>query len=95
MTLSTDKAAEIRAGRGVHGLQATMLADPQSEVAGLYGLINQRFNNFFIPGRSRLPVPTTLLIDPSGKVVWMDQSENYTQRSDPAIVGQMLATHLS
>jgi hypothetical protein len=32
-------------------------------------------------------VPTTLLIDADGKVVWKDQSANYTQRSDPDFVG--------
>ena len=32
-------------------------------------------------------MPTTLLIDADGKVVWKDQSANYTQRSDPDFVG--------
>lgn len=91
MTVSTDKPREIALGRGVHGLKATMLADPASEVIDRFGLLNRAFNNFRLPGRPGLPVPTSLLIDETGKVVWMDQAENYTRRSDPDVVGAALA----
>jgi peroxiredoxin len=64
-----------------------MLADPALEVITKFGLKNQNINNFKIPGRPGLPVPTAMLVDEQGKIVWIDQTENYTQRSDPAIVG--------
>ncbi len=86
MTVSTDKPGEIRAGHGMHGLNATMLADPTLKIIEQFGLRNQNLNNFRMPGRPGLPVPTSLLIDSDGKVVWKDQSENYSQRSDPDTV---------
>ncbi len=82
-------------GRGMHGLNATMLADPKLELIDRFGYRNRNFNNFKMPGRPGLPVPTSLLIDAGGKVVWMDQSDNYTRRSDPDIVGAALATHVA
>jgi peroxiredoxin len=95
VTLSTDTPAQIKAGRGMHGLEATMLADPKLKITELFGYRNKNFNNFKTPGRPGLPVPTSLLIDPDGKVVWKDQSENYTQRSDPDIVRSALHEHFA
>ncbi len=82
-------------GRGMHGLNATMLADPKLELIDRFGYRNRNFNNFKMPGRPGLPVPTSLLIDAGGKVVWMDQSDIYTRRSDPDIVGAALSTHVA
>jgi len=82
-------------GRGMHGLKATMLADPKLKVIEQFGYRNKNINNFKTPGRPGLPVPTTLLIDPEGKVVWKDQSDNYTRRSDPQVVGAALAEHFA
>lgn len=63
-----------------------MLADPELVVIDLFGVKNQNVNNFKLPGRPGLPIPTSLLIDADGQVVWKDQSEHYPQRSDPKIV---------
>jgi len=82
-------------GRGVHGLKATMLADPKLKITELFGYRNKNINNFKTPGRPGLPVPTSLLIDESGTVVWKDQSDNYTQRSDPDFVGTALKEHFA
>ena len=68
-----------------------MLADPKLEVIEKFGFRNRNINNFKTPGRPGLPVPTTLLVDSDGKVVWKDQSDNYTRRSDPQIIGAALA----
>jgi len=95
VTVSTDTSKEIAMGRGMHGLNATMLADPKLELTDQFGYRNTGFVNFKIPGRPGLPVPTSLLIDADGKIVWMDQSENYTQRSDPNVVGAALSTHMA
>lgn len=95
MTVSTDTPAEIRMGRGVHGLQATMLADPKLAVIDQFGLRNKNFNNFKMPGRPGLPVPTSLLVNEEGTVVWKDQAENYTRRSDQAVVAAALGEHFA
>ena len=68
-----------------------MLADPQLEVIDQFGFRNHNFNNFKHPGRPGLPVPTSLLVDGSGKVVWKDQSDNYTRRSHPGLIGDAVA----
>jgi len=80
-------------GRGMHGLKATMLADPSLEVIERFGYRNKNINNFKRPGVEGLPVPTTLLIDTDGRVVWKDQSADYTQRSDPNIVSAAISKH--
>jgi peroxiredoxin len=95
VTVSTDKPAEIRIGHAMHGLKATMLADPGLKVTEQFGYRNKNLNNFRMPGRPGLPVPTTLLIDAAGKVVWKDQSANYTQRSDPDYVGAAISENLA
>ena len=91
MTLSTDKPGEIAMGRALHGLEATMLADPGLAAIDRLGLRNRAFNNFRIPGRPGLPVPTTLLVERDGRVAWMDQSDNYTRRFDPVRIRDVVA----
>ncbi len=62
-----------------------MLSDPELEVTDLYGLRNRGFHSG--PPRLRgLPVPTTTVADREGIVRFLDQSENYQRRSDPAVV---------
>jgi len=70
-----------------------MLADPKLKVIDQFGFRNKNINNFKTPGRPGLPVPTALLIDEHGKVVWKDQTDNYTRRSDPGVVGAALSAH--
>lgn len=49
-----------------------------------------------IPGQAKaLPVPTSILADADGNVLWMDQSENYQRRSDPDHVLGALRAHLN
>ncbi len=94
LTISTDSVEELRAGRPKHGLGATMLSDPKLEVTDRFGLRNQGFHSG-VPGAARaLPVPTSILADADGKVLWMDQSENYQRRSDPDYVLGALRDHL-
>ena len=80
-------------GRAAHGLGATMLADPKLRITEQFGVRNQNINNFNPFARPGLPIPTSLLIDEKGTVVWKDQSDNYTRRSDPEIVRAALNEH--
>ncbi len=72
-----------------------MLSDHDLAVTDAFGLRNQLIHSA-PPGddTEALPVPTTLLIDRDGKVLWMDQSENYQRRSGPDFVRAALRTHL-
>ena len=88
VTVSTDRPETIRQRRGAHGLDARMLSDRDLVVTDAFGLRNQLLHS----GNPRdseveaLPVPTTLLVDPGGRVLWIDQSENYQKRSGPQVV---------
>ena len=95
LTVSTDHPEEIRKGRRVHGLQAIMLSDRTLEVTDAFGLRNQGVHS----GNPRdeieaLPVPTTLLVDADGKVLWMEVVENYQRRSGPEVVLAALEKYL-
>ena len=94
VTVCTDTPEQIKAGHGKHKLGATMLSDRALEVTDRFGLRNRGFHSG-IPGQAKaLPVPTSLLVGADGKVVWMDQSENYQRRSDPEYVLGALRAHL-
>jgi peroxiredoxin len=95
VTVSTDSVEELRNGRDSHGLQARMLADFDLKVTDAFGLRNQLVNSG-PPNdeQEALPVPTTLLVDRDGEVLWMDVSENYQRRSDPQVVLAAMRAHL-
>ncbi len=86
VTVCSDNAEQIRKGRTKHGLKAIMLPDPELAITDRYNLRNPK--NFapkpgvIIP----LSIPTTILVDASGAVRWIDQSADYMQRSDPETV---------
>jgi peroxiredoxin len=94
VTVSADLPEEIRKGRRNHGLKARMLSDRDLAVTDAFGLRNQGIHSGPPFGAEALPVPTSLLIDGDGKVLWMDQSEDYQRRSDPDSVLAALRTHL-
>jgi peroxiredoxin len=94
VAVCAEAADEIRKGRVKHGLAATMLPDPALAITDLYGLRNPK--NFaprpgvVVP----LPIPTTILVDASGVVRWIDQSADYMRRSDPEVVRAALGAAL-
>ncbi len=95
LTVSTDHPEEIRTGRRAHGLQAIMLSDRTLEVTDAFGLRNQGAHS----GNPRdeieaLPVPTSLLVDADGTVLWIDVSANYQRRSGPEVVLAAMQAHL-
>ncbi|MBW2231751.1 MAG: redoxin domain-containing protein [Deltaproteobacteria bacterium] len=81
VTISGDTPTQIAKGRSKHGARATMLSDPDLEVAARYNLINDR--NLKPGGLGPLHIPTTFLVDAQGIVRWIDQAEDYQIRSHP------------
>lgn len=94
VTVSTDLPEEIAADRHLHGIQARMLSDQQLNVTDAFGLRNTAYHSA-PPGddTKALPVPTTLLVDAQGKVLWIDISEDYQRRSDPSVVLAAMQHH--
>jgi peroxiredoxin len=86
VTVCADTARQIRAGRGKHGLRATMVPDPELAITDRYHLRNPKGfalkSGIIVP----LPIPTTILVDEAGTVRWIDQATDYMVRSDPARV---------
>ena len=95
VTVCTDKPKAIKSGHAKHKLGAVMLSDPELEVTDRFGLRNQGMHSGPPVGVRALPVPTSILADADGKVLWMDQSENYQRRSDPDYVLGALQTHVN
>lgn len=94
VTVSTDLHEEIRDNRHHHGLQAIMLSDRDLTVTDAFGLRNQGPHSGPPSGADALPVPTTLLVDRDGTVLWLEHSENYQRRSGPETVLAALRRHL-
>lgn len=83
VTVCADSAEEIRQGRAKHGLHAVMIPDPELAITDRYNLRNPKN---FAPKKGLiipLPIPTTILVDASGTVRWIDQASDYMRRSDP------------
>jgi peroxiredoxin len=96
LTISTDLPEVIKRRRGVHGLKATMLSDRDLIVIDAFGLRNQLIHSG-PTGEGEadaLPVPTTILVDANGKVLWIDHSDNYQWRSGPEVVLTAIQSHL-
>ena len=94
LTVSVDLPEVIADRRHLHGLQATMLSDQQLTITDKFGLRNQGVHSApWSEAAEALPVPATLLIDESGKVVWMDLSADYQRRSDPSVVLTAMEAH--
>ncbi len=81
VTVCADTPEEIRKARDKHGARALMLADPDLQVTTRYNLRNER--NVSPKGIKALPIPTSFLVDATGIVRWIDQSEDYQVRSQP------------
>ena len=95
LTVSTDHPEEIKQGRRVHGLQAVMLSDRSLEVTDAFGLRNQGAHSGPpTDDIQALPIPTSLLVDADGKVLWIDISDNYQRRSGPEVVLAAMQAHL-
>jgi len=71
-----------------------MLSDRDLDVTDRFGLRNQGIHSGPPGAAKALPVPTSILADAAGKVLWIDQSENYQRRSDPDYVLGALRQHL-
>jgi peroxiredoxin len=96
VTISTDTPKELAKGHGKHGLRAIMLSDRELDVTDRFGLRNEGIHSGPPPplAARALPVPTSVLVSASGKVLWLDQSQNYQRRSDPERVLAALRKHL-
>lgn len=95
VALSKDTVADAAKHRIRDGLSMTLLADPELDVIRRYGVEHHkaveyskgRFTLFgifplaLVPQVKAMAIPTTLLVDESGVIRWIDQSDDYRVRS--------------
>ena len=102
VALSNDTVAQAAHMKRRDGLGLTLLSDPELDVVRQFGLVHEKALPFYsftvlgIPlgwptGIRPMAIPTTLLVNAAGEVVWKDQSPDYMQRSDPDYVRSGLA----
>ncbi len=93
VTVCTDTPKQIQKGYRHHQLGAVMLSDRDLVVTDAFGLRNLGFHSG-PAGLEGLPVPTSMLIGSDGKVLWVDQAENYQRRNGPKVVQAALQRYL-
>ena len=73
-----------------------MLSDRDLIVTDAFGLRNQLMHSGPMgEGEAEaLPVPTTILVDANGKVLWIEHADNYQRRSGPEVVLKAIERHL-
>jgi peroxiredoxin len=93
VTVSAESPEDIQDRYRNHRLQAIMIADSDLAVVDAFGLRNLAIHSGprNVDG---LPVPTSLLVDGEGRVLWVDQAENYQRRNGPEVVLAALERHL-
>lgn len=105
LALSKDRPAEAAAHRKRDGLSFRLLADPELRVIRRFGLEHHRAVEFsqgafvlfgiplaVVPSFKTMAVPTTLLVDESGTIKWIDQTDDYRLRSDKGrVMGEVRA----
>jgi len=79
VAVSPDTVDELKRLRR-HNWKITLLADPSLVVIRLYNVQNRNFTPRRGPIRE-LAIPTTILLDSAGKVIWMEQTNDFRVRS--------------
>lgn len=94
VALSKDTVEQAAKHKQRDGLSFPLLADPKLEVIRQYGVEHHKavefskggFTVFGIPLAlvmefKTMAIPTTLLVDEEGTIVWIDQTDDYRLRS--------------
>jgi alkyl hydroperoxide reductase subunit AhpC len=95
VALSKDSVEEAAVHKARDGLNLTLLADPKLEVIRQYGVEHHKALGFstgsftlgsiplsLMPSFKTMAIPTSLLVDEGGVIVWIDQADDYRLRSN-------------
>lgn len=108
MAISNDTVEQQKAHSIRDNISHTLISDPQLNIIRQYGVehhkaIGATSNNLIsifgiampLPWKMKytpMSIPTSLLIDENGKIVWIDQSDDYRLRaSEEAVMGAVKA----
>ena len=85
VAVSHDTVDELGEFKRNRNWDMTLVADPDLEIIRLYNLQNHNFTPKRGPFRD-MAIPTTLLIDKDGTVLWMSQATDFRVRLHPGKV---------
>ena len=103
VALSKDSVPDAAMQRARDGLSMTLLSDPELTVIRQYGVEHHKAVEFstgrfvlfgiplaLVPSFNTMAIPTSLLIDETGTIRWIDQTDDYRLRSSEARVMQAI-----
>jgi len=85
VALSSDRVDELRPFKRKHAWDITLLADPTLAVHRLFNVQQRNFTPRRGPFRD-LAIPTTILIDGDGRVLWLEQAIDFRVRPQALMV---------
>lgn len=85
VALSSDRADELAPFKSKRNWAITLIADPALIVHRLYNVQSRKFAPRRGPFRD-LAIPTTILIDKDGRVLWLEQTTDFRVRPQADVV---------
>ena len=85
VAVSSDRADELHSFKRKHDWAITLVADPSLAVHRLYNVQHRNFAPKRGPFRE-VSIPTTVLIDAEGRVVWLEQAADFRVRPQADVV---------
>ena len=82
LAVSVDPPEKAKLTAQEIGVDIPILCDIGRSVTKTYGLLHEGGG----PDGSDIPIPTNILIDPSGRIVWKRSARRIQDRPDPASV---------
>jgi len=85
VAVSSDRVDELRPFKRKHAWEITLVADAELAVHRLYNVQQRNFAPKRGPFRD-LAIPTTILIDRDGRILWIEQAIDFRVRPQAAMV---------
>jgi peroxiredoxin len=85
IAVSSDRADELEPFARKHNWGIRLLADPELAIHRLYNVQSRKFTPKRGPFRD-LAIPTTILLDKDGRVLWLEQTGNFRVRPQADMV---------
>jgi peroxiredoxin len=85
VAVSSDRVEELRPFKRKHGWAIRLVADPELAIHRLYNVQQRNFTPRRGPFRD-LAIPTTVLIDRDGRVLWFEQAIDFRVRPQAEMV---------
>jgi peroxiredoxin len=85
IAISSDRVDELEPFAGKHKWRIRLLADPTLAIHRQYNVQSRKFTPKRGPFRD-LAIPTTILLDKEGRVLWLEQTTNFRVRPQADMV---------